>query len=209
MNKSTLLVLISCFIGTFITIAQNNAATLYFKDGNKLQGLAKLIHGDQVKFKKFKGDKAIKYDFEDLEQVVINDREKPSTYIYLETTKGYFNIVRELEIGTVNLYVLEQTGYAAPMFVGSSNDQVNIAHGNNYNIKNLYVRRGVRGKITHLGSNQLFSKNFKNAASSYFSDCPALVQKIQDKQYKKKHVREIVNFYNLKCKDQQVQIIKK
>ncbi|MDF4201426.1 hypothetical protein PXD56_00570 [Maribacter sp. SA7] len=209
MKKTTLLVLICCFVGSSIAIAQKDAGTIYFKNGNKIQGLAKLVNGDQVKFKKNKGDKPEKYHFENLEQVVINDREEPSTYVYLETKKGYFNVVRELEIGTVNLYVLEQTGYSSPMFVGGANGQMNMAHGNYYDIKNLYVRRGINGEITHLGSNQLFSKNFKNAASTYFSDCPVLVEKILNKEFKKKHVRDIVNFYNLQCNDQHVLILKK
>lgn len=209
MKKTILLVLICCFVGSYIAIAQSDTATLYFKNGNKLQGLAKLVNGDQVKFKKFKGDKSQKYHFENLEQVVINDKVEPSTYIYLETSDGYFNVVRELEIGAVNLFVLEQTGYSAPMFVGGTNGQMNMMHGNYYDIKNLYVTKGVSGEVTHLGSNQLFSKNFKNAASDYFSDCPELVAKIQNKEYKKKHIRDIVNFYNLQCNDQHVLILKK
>ncbi|TDT46295.1 hypothetical protein CLV90_0343 [Maribacter spongiicola] len=209
MKKTILLVLICCFVGSSIAIAQKDAATLYFKDGKQLKGMAKLVNGDQVKFKINKGDKPEKYHFEKLEQVVINDREEPSTYIYLETREGYFNVVRELEIGKVSLYVLEQTGYSAPMFVGSANGQMNMVHGNYYDIKNLYVSKGVNGEVTHLGSNQLFSKNFKNAASTYFSDCPVLVEKIQNKEYKKKHIRDIVNFYNLKCNEEHVLILKK
>ncbi len=209
MKKTTLLVLICCFVGSSIAIAQKDAATLYFKDGKQLRGMAKLVNGDQVKFKKNKGDKPEKYHFENLEQAVINDREEPSTYIYLETKKGYFNVVRELEIGIVNLYILEQTGYSSPMFVGGANGQMNMSNGNYYDIKNLYVRRGVSGEITHLGSNQLFSKNFKNAASEYFADCPELITKIQNKEFKKKHVRDIVKFYNLQCNNQHVVVLKK
>lgn len=208
MKKTSLLVLVCCFVGS-IAFAQRDAATLYFKNGKQLTGLAKLVNGDQVKFKKSKGDKAEKYHFENLEQVVINDREEPSTYIYLETRDGYYNVVRELEIGSVNLYVLEQTGYSSPMFVGGTNGQMNMMPGNYYDIKNLYVTKGINGEVTHLGSNQLFSKNFKNAASDYFSDCPELVAKIQNKEYKKKHVKDIVNFYNLKCQQEKIVILNK
>ncbi|MGB2761034.1 MAG: hypothetical protein WBC58_13815 [Maribacter stanieri] len=209
MKKTLLFVLICCFLGSFTTIAQNDVGTLYFKDGRKLHGLAKLINGDQVKFRNAKGEKAQRYHFEDLAQVVINDREEPSTYIYLEIRKGFFNVVRELEIGPVSLYVLEQRGYSAPMYVGGANSQMNMMHSNFYDINNLYVSKGNSGEITHLGSNQLFSKNFKNAASEYFSDCPVLVTKIQNKEFKKKHVKDIVNFYNLKCNEQQAVILKK
>ena len=95
------------------------------------------------------------------------------------------------------------------MFVGGANGHMNMSNGNYYDIKNLYVRRGVSGEITHLGSNQLFSKNFKNAASDYFADCPELVTKIQNKEFKKKHVRDIVKFYNLQCNNQHVVVLKK
>ncbi len=69
-----------------------------------------------------------------------------------------------------------------------------------YDIKNLYVLRTGEEKATHLGSNQLFTKNFKTAASVFFKDCTSLVTKIQNKDFKKKHIKEIVQYYNSECK---------
>ncbi len=42
-------------------------------------------------------------------------------------------------------------------------------------------------------------KNFKKAATKYFQDCPALVEKIQSRELKLKHLPEIIEFYKLYC----------
>ncbi len=41
---------------------------------------------------------------------------------------------------------------------------------------------------------------FKKDMAEYFSDCPALVEKIQDKEFRKKDLEFIVQFYNTICK---------
>lgn len=199
MKKASYYTFLFCLLTTAPILAQNNLATLEFKDGKQRKGLAKLIGGDQIKFKKAKGQKAEKFHFSELQKAVIYDSEEPSTYVYIETPKGRFNVVKELEIGAVNLYVLEEKGYAPPMQMGGANGHMNVTGGNFYDLQNLYVKSGENGELTHLGSNQLFSKNFKKAASDYFSNCPELVKKIQNRDFKKKHVKDIVHYYNTKC----------
>ena len=199
MKKASYYIFLLCLLITAPILAQNDQAILEFKDGKQRKGLAKLIGGDQVEFKKAKGQKAEKFHFSELQKVVIYENEEPSTYIYIETREGRFNVVKELEIGAVNLYVLEQKGYSPPMQMAGANGHMNMTGGNFYDIKNLYVKRGENGELTHLGSNQLFSKNFKKAASDYFSNCPKLVNKIQNRDFKKKHVKDIVHYYNTKC----------
>ena len=68
-----------------------------------------------------------------------------------------------------------------------------------YNIVDYYVKRSNQQNATHLASNELFSKNFKKAASEFFSDCPLLVEKLQTKEFNKKDIKEIVTFYNENC----------
>lgn len=42
--------------------------------------------------------------------------------------------------------------------------------------------------------------SFKKDMAEYFSDCPALVDKIQDKDFKKYDMEAIVSFYNKNCR---------
>jgi hypothetical protein len=42
--------------------------------------------------------------------------------------------------------------------------------------------------------------SFKKDMAEYFRDCPALVDKIQDKDFKKYDMEAIVSFYNKNCR---------
>lgn len=89
---------------------------------------------------------------------------------------------------------------AMPMGGGGYSGGGMMMGGGYYSISNYYVKKDNDKEVTHLGSTGLFSKNFKKAASSYFSDCPSLVAKIQHKEFKKRHIEEIVAYYNTNCR---------
>lgn len=60
----------------------------------------------------------------------------------------------------------------------------------------LVVREGHKAiKINHVS---LF-KAFKKRASDFFGDCPSLVSKIENKEYKKEDLIAIVEYYNSNC----------
>jgi len=62
-----------------------------------------------------------------------------------------------------------------------------------------YLRKTDKEEAIYLTSTYWFSKNFKKAASEFFSDCPRLVTKIQDREFKKRHLNEIIEYYNTQC----------
>ena len=47
-----------------------------------------------------------------------------------------------------------------------------------------------------LNSSDVLSKSFKKTAAEFFKDCPSIVEKIENKSYKKDDLEEIVKFYN-------------
>jgi len=179
--------------------AQKSKATLIFKDGTTIQGLAKLSGIDKVKFKRNKKEKATKYHFSELKKAIINDGEASSTYVYAKVDIDTYKVLEEITIGKVNLYSMEFSGYSGPVYMAGPNGGSWTGMGHSYNIKNLFVSREGEEIVTHLGSNQLFTKNFKKAASTYFKDCPELVKKIQNKKLKKRDIKDIVEFYNNQC----------
>lgn len=180
--------------------AQKTKARLEFKDGTVKKGLAKLSGIDKVKFKAKKEDKATKYHFSELRKVSIGQGEESLTYAYIKVDIDTYKVLEEVAIGKVSLYTMEFSGYSGPVYMaGPNGGSWSGGGGHFYNIKNLFVLREGEEMATHLGSNQLFTKNFKKAASAYFKDCSKLVRKIQNKEYKKKHIKNIVNYYNKQC----------
>jgi len=165
-----------------------------------------LISQDRVKFRKNKKSKAKKYPFKTLKHVKIKEYDEFHTYAYIRVQNKKKPRVLEVKLtGYLSLYELSRTYHSPHNFGGGAGGfggggaSVGFTFGHSYNINNFYVRKEGQKEATHLGSNQLFSKNFKKAASAYFKDCPSLVKKIQSRTFKKRDLEKIVSYYNNKC----------
>ena len=200
---------VALLICTATLNAQRSEAILTFKDGTVKKGFGKLISQDRVKFRKNKKSKAKKYPFKTLEHVKIKEYDEFHTYAYIRIQNKKKPRVLEVKLtGYLSLYELSRThhnphnfggGFGGAGGFGGGGASVGLTFGHSYNINNFYVRKEGQKEATHLGSNQLFSKNFKKAASAYFKDCPSLVKKIQSRTFKKRDLEKIVKYYNNKC----------
>lgn len=192
-----------CFLATTeILIAQRTEARLVFKNGTVLNGLGKLKGAACVKFRKNKKTKAKKYHFKDLESVQLYNGDSRITYVYLLVKKkNKQKVLEEVIVGDISLYKMVSHGTHAPMGVGfgAAAGGMGITMGTSFTIKNYYLRKKGEKEVTHITSTDLFSKNFKKAATAYFKDCPYLVEKIATKAYRKRDIRAIIEFYNSKC----------
>jgi hypothetical protein len=190
------------------TNAQRTKATLTFKDGTVLRGLGRLKGSASVKFRKDKKTKATKYHFKDLEKVTFYNEDEATTYVYFSIKEKLKpKVLEEILVGEISLYRIVIRGQHAGFGIGGvgpggfgSGGGMAFGMGHGYTIKNYYVKRANEIEVSHLGSTSLFSKNFKKAASKYFEDCPELVDKIQTKEYRKRDLRSIIEFYNTHCK---------
>ena len=184
---------------TEILIAKKSEAKLVFKDVTVLKGLGELKGTAFVKFRKNKKAKARKYHFGVLESIQLYSEEFAKTYVYLPVKKkNKYKVLEEVVVGDISLYkiVIERgapmgVGFGGGIGMGMSMGSVSIKY---------YLRKKGEKEVTHITSTDLFSKNFKKAATAYFKDCPDLVKKIKTKEYRKREIRNIVEFYNSKCK---------
>ncbi|WP_029448578.1 hypothetical protein [Cellulophaga baltica] len=189
------------FLFSSFCFSQKSEGRIIYTDGKVREGYVKLNGAHFVKFKSVKKAKAEKVDFSELASVEIKNDDEVSIYKNISVVgKDEPLVLEEVVKGAVTLYNLNTQGFSsvfAPSGMGGA--PLNIGPMT-YDIKNLYVLRTGEEKATHLGSNQLFTKNFKTAASVFFKDCTSLVTKIQNKDFKKKHIKEIVQYYNSECK---------
>ena len=196
----------SLFICSTPLHAQKSKAVLTFKDGKIKKGFGALVSGNRVKFRAKRKSKPIKYHFKNLETVNITRKDDSRTYAYIRIQNKNKPRVLEVKVaGYLSLYELSRTYYshhnhgAGVGGFGGGGMSAGFTFGHTYNINNFYVRKEGQKEATHLGSNQLFSKNFKKAASAYFKDCPSLVKKIQSRTFKKRDLEKTVTYYNNKC----------
>lgn len=193
-----LLVLIS-----ISTNAQKTKMILNYKDGKSVEGYGKLVSEKKIKFKTSRKAKAKKLSYDDLKSVTdikYYSDDGIETYEFIAIKDGKIKLLERTLQGKVTLYrrVRITGGAYMPMGGGGFGGGNMMWTGSNI-IKNYYVKRKGESVATHLGSNQLFTKSFKNAMSDYVKDCPKLVNKIESKELKKRDLTEIIDFYNTKC----------
>lgn len=189
------LLCITSFLTPVALQAQKARAVLTFKDGTIKTGLGKLSGTNKIKFRANKQEKPIKYDFSLLDEAKISGITYVSVNVNVNGSENK-KVLERVLVGKVYLYQSQNQGY---MPYAGAPGGVGFAGGYSYSINNFYVSRANEVKATHLGSNELFTKNFKQAASDYFKDCTELVQKIQNSTFKKRDLIAIVQFYNNEC----------
>ncbi len=198
--KNLQLVLLALIFNFFSGHAQKNKAVLVFKNGQQKTGYAKLVNKNIVKFKDDKKAKVVEYKFSELDHIQIAYNKEYKTYEAIAIKgKNEPKVLELVEKGKVTLYT-ETNQSHRPIYTGTTGANGPVYMGGDFiAIKNSYIKRENENSAYHLGSDKLFSKNFKQAASDFFQDCSKLVKKIQDKEYKKKEIKAIVQYYNNNC----------
>ena len=202
MSRTRLLFLLTFSLLVASSYAQKINATLVLKDGKVLKGYGKLTNSNVIKFRATKKGKKQFYSFEEqVDTLKLFTEQNPIIYVRMKVKDKTELLVLEVaKVGkNVFLYTSTSQGYSGATGIGTGGLGSPVAVGNFYSISNSYVRKANEDEVYHLGSDRLFSKNFKKAASDYFKDCPALVEKIQAREFKKKDLEEIIDFYNEKC----------
>lgn len=192
------IIVLSFLLVTFFSFSQNQKATLFFKDGTHQSGYAKIIGSDEIKFKKDKKAKKEIYNSDTIEALYILENDKNVVYHYKKVkNKKNLKLLELLEKGILTLYRDLNQGYTAGFAAGGVGGFG--GGGRHYSISSYYVSKDENSEVYHLGSTDLFSKNFKKAATDYFKDCPSLVSLIEARKLKKKDIVEIVQYYNKNC----------
>ncbi|UGU18127.1 hypothetical protein LS482_09630 [Sinomicrobium kalidii] len=191
---SVVFIMVSVFLGN----AQKKPSEIFLHTGEKLVVKGK-IKGQYFQYKLYNKAKKKEIHFRDIDHVNIRvSKDNIETYRWIKVKNSETpEVLKEVQTGEVSLYIATAYGATPISMGGGFGGGFNTTHA--YTINNYYLLRTDEEEATHLGSDDLFTKNFKQAASRYFKDCPLLVKKIEDKAFKKRHLKAIVSFYNTKC----------
>jgi hypothetical protein len=192
----TLLICLSSF-------SQKQKATLYFKDGTKITGLAKITGSDRIKFRKNRKASKIKYTYKELTKIEIyyTDEIKMFEFKKIREKKKREELLEVILKGKVTLYKDVKHYYNSGFSVGVGryggvNTTMMMNQGS---ITSYYVSTEEENVVSHIRSNTFFNKNFKKVIAEYFKDCPSLVTKVENKEFRKNDIYEIVEYYNENC----------
>ena len=101
----------------------------------------------------------------------------------------FLHLIQDGKVQLFKIYV--RSGSTGTVGVGGAGVGGNDGGGST---SETYVLQKNGGKLFQT---RLFS--FKKDLAGFFSDCPALAEKIKDKTYRRSDVEEIVFEYNQKC----------
>jgi len=178
--------LLSSLLISVTVYSQKNEVELQFKDGRTLKGLGKL-RKKSIKYRLNSKVKPQFFSFQELEKIRVKQGTEWKSYESVNVEGMNKPLILQLVVeGRVNLYQKNDSGYMpmGPGGVGRFGGAV-FEGGRFYAVTFYFVKRKSEKEAVRLGSSQLFSKNFKKAASEYFEDCTHLVEKIQDRSIKR------------------------
>lgn len=167
-------------------------ATLFFKNGDTLKGIAKITFDDRIKFKRGKKSAKEIFDYRDVKNLSLYDfpEKRFKNYTY-KIIGGEKPIILEIlgSFGSIDLFVIE-----------------NITSQGKFSttIRNYYVNKGG-DQVVFIGYEKpdLFSKmQYSKENSQFFKDCPEVYKLLQNKKTGKTHtVQDLLEIYQLSCED--------
>ena len=151
---------------------------IYLKDGNTKKGLIKKRNLGGIKYKEKEESDVELYDHMNIDGYNITENGIVK-YLYKKTENGFPQIMQLVRVGKINLYSIKV-----------SNRDIITGIRVNYSFIYFIEKENVTTRV---------GKKLSKSDLELFNDCPSLIKKIKKKEFKKKDVYKIVNFYDMNC----------
>lgn len=197
------ILIISLIAFSSIIYAQKGKSILILKDNTQINGIGEVSGFSSIISVKFGNDtlKYKKYNSKEIIGIDILEKDYTRKFRYKLVDGDKFPQILELiSIDNLSLYLrlYDEGSFVQAIFNGAVSQDVDfwlsltrvnyyLGNGESYIVKNLY-NRGLP-----------FSKSFKKSIEDYFNDCPELITKLENDEFSKNNVFEVVDFYNRIC----------
>ncbi|GAL63294.1 hypothetical protein [Algibacter lectus] len=184
MRKTLTLLAILSFL--FIN-AQSKKGTIYLKDSTELKGLVKAKMLGGIKYKANLNSDIIHYENSQLNGYDIEREDKSVERYRFKLVQGISRKMKIVQLGKINLYSVFVTNSGSAMGMG-------MGAGMSLPASSGYVYFLEKNNVTIRTGAWLKKRKF-----NLIEDCPTLIDKIKKKEFKKKQVVDIINYYNKEC----------
>lgn len=188
--------------------AQMNHSLIVLKSGDSLNGFGKLKF-DSFKYKNYAGTDKREIDFSQIKLVKIKKSDTVTEiYKFFQTTNNdKFVAVLEVVSGNnVELYCTYSsypgmgTGMNVGMGAGGMGMGVGIGMSGGSTVTYYFAKRPSEEKLTALGNYNPLSSTLRENVLKYFSDCKALTDKVENKDFRMRSgFEQVAAFYNENC----------
>jgi len=145
----------------------------------------------EIKFKTLDGDKKT-LALSQIDKIVSTGKKDRHNFTekYIKYSKTKSTLMTEVISGKASLYLRSQVSMGVPTGMGGPSSNTNTS---------FYVLKEGQSIAKYIKGNNIAYNKFKTNALKIFSDCESLVTKIKNKDYKRKHLEDIVTYYNENC----------
>tara|TARA_R110001632_G_scaffold53818_3_gene132239 strand:+ start:207 stop:758 length:552 start_codon:yes stop_codon:yes gene_type:complete len=181
--KKIILIIVLCISANVQSQFNYEYGVIHLRDGSKLKGWVKKINLKELKYKETESAKVIKYNYKKVDKIVINDV-LYQFKIVKGNRKNYPRLLELMKSGKVSLYVLR----VQPTHYTVGGIEYYLSRNDSHLVESIGQRTLAIGR-----------KNVIKGLKNYFKDCPNLIKKIKNKEFGKKDVKKVVEYYNNNC----------
>ena len=165
--------------------------TVVLKNGQELKGLIYREVNLNIRFKMTRDDKLNKIKKEEISEIKISDN--IFKYVnYLNGSKTKILALEKIIDGDVSLFVRRE--YHKERSLTGSYSSFRGSYEKHY-----YIGNSNGESLIYLKFANSYSSKFLKRTDKYFSDCPELIQKIDNRGFERNDIEGIVNYYNSEC----------
>ena len=185
--------------------AQHREVVIFFNDSTSLEGFGE-VRNDKIYFKLEQKDKLTEWDYNSVYAIHFVGYGFIEKYEYVSSDKYRKPRIMELiEEGNVLLYELPKEIIITNIVsrinyeVRKTSNDFDINNNPNNPVKSIkeyFIKMPNNEKAIDI----VFS--FKTRVERYFSDCPELIEKVNNKTFTKYTIPEMIIFYNDYCNDE-------
>jgi len=171
-----------CLLSFLIAGAQNDYGSISFTDGTNIQGLVKIRGNGKVKFKPVEESESVTYDLDKITSIKIEDRSYE--VVEYKSLFGFSKTLMKVVVKGKATLLNDQVFYTPMMGANGT-----------------WTGGGTK-VVFYLKKNRTVSRlgtRLNRKDDSLFEDCPKLLKQIDEREIKRRHLSEIVKFYNRNC----------
>ena len=192
-------ILLLLLIASLHAFSQEREATILFLDSTSIAGFGE-IKNQKIHFRTDLKSEKSEWDYDVTKGIIFTGYGFLEKYIFIKPDKYSKPILMEvIEEGKVNLYKKSDFGIKLGAIAGvNSSTGIYARPTASYEFTNdYYVKKENEESATEL------TFSFKARANRYFSDCPAILEKIKKKEFKVDTIPEMIYYYNDYCGDEE------
>ena len=169
--------------------------SIELKNGKSLEGIGKLNLIGELIFREDEGAEKRKLDVDKVESLTISNESasrnfEPKNIDGPDIILGNPLLIEKIVSRKMNLYRREVTqNVSMGPGMGTMPRRASF----------FYLSHPDSPSAEYVKANT-YSRKFRKKAAKRFKNCPGLVQKIQQKEFERYGIEQIVKFYNSKCK---------